>query len=195
MGDMEGLATLEPDEPRVVAWRAQVEAIVSSNLVGPGEMLESFSEFSWLLEADEVEYVAQWKEAEHSLEETEAEIGRLAELAERVRGKSNRVVNFRLVQVDCSKARSTLAHKAERMRRSVQALICGAWQEKNANVCARFQAIQDRLLEQPTTTEAMNALETFMDVRLTTPTPTTTNNNNNTITSFSVFILLLVNAF
>lgn len=164
MGDVEGLPMLQPDEAEVVEWRGAIEAIVTANLAGPAEMLESFSEFSWLLAADEAEYAAEWKEAEHSLAETEAEIVRLAELAERVRGKSHRVVNFRLVQVDCSKARSTLAHKAERMRRSMQQLICELWQEKNADVCARFQAIQDKLLEQPTTTEAMNELETFMEV-------------------------------
>jgi hypothetical protein len=69
------------------------------------------------------------------------------------------------VQVDCSKARSALAHKAERMRKALQTYICETWQEKNTDVSARFQAIQDRLLQRPTSTEAMNALETFMEVR------------------------------
>jgi hypothetical protein len=99
LGNVEGLPTLESDEPEVVEWRGAIEGIVDANLAGPAEMLDSFAEFSWLLAADETDFATDWREAEHSLAETEAEIARLAEMAERVRAKAHRVVNFRLIQV------------------------------------------------------------------------------------------------
>ena len=51
------LSTLSPDEPDVVQQREVIEDIIQDNVRGPLTMLHSFSEFKWLLEVDEEQYL------------------------------------------------------------------------------------------------------------------------------------------
>ncbi len=61
-----------------------------------------------------------WTEANHTLEESKAELQRLTELADRVLAKSLRAVSFRLIRVDATKALTAIIEKTERMRLHLQ---------------------------------------------------------------------------
>lgn len=56
-GLVQGLFTLQPDEPVVEESRARIEQIVDANLIGPADLVESFSEFRWLLDIDPEAYL------------------------------------------------------------------------------------------------------------------------------------------
>lgn len=56
-GMVDELRTVQPNEDVVVQARSTIEEIINSNAKGPASMVESFSEFSWLLEAQEDQYL------------------------------------------------------------------------------------------------------------------------------------------
>lgn len=93
-----------------------------------------------------------WREAEHSLEDTEVEIRRLKDLGEAVLEASESAVSFRMVRVDCAETQTELSEKALRMADAIQRFICSQWVLTNRAVvdrCVRPCLPLCSLLQQP----------------------------------------------
>lgn len=78
------LRVVDMDDVAVADARAAISAVLHKNLQGPGDLLASFQEYAGLVERDTHQFIVEWEEGRHSLEESEAEIERLARVAESV---------------------------------------------------------------------------------------------------------------
>ncbi|KAA6419936.1 MAG: dynein heavy chain axonemal [Trebouxia sp. A1-2] len=108
----------------------------------------------WLLKA--------WLTANHSLEDTQAEMARLQGLTDAVLNIAEPKVTFRLIQVDCSSAKASILQQAVTLRQGLQHQVAAAWTEGNRAVSVRYNTLCSRLQLTPETTEAMDEQEKFM---------------------------------
>ncbi|GFR44543.1 hypothetical protein Agub_g5814 [Astrephomene gubernaculifera] len=158
------LASVDPaTDPAAVAGRELVRSIVTKNLVAPGDLAASFSEFAWLVTADAADFVGEWEAAGHTLLETEAEVVRLAAVGAAVAAKCEGLVAFRLVSVDCSGAQRWLVDKAAALRGALLGWQADRWHAANVAAVEQFESIVARLHQAPDSTEALDELDKFVE--------------------------------
>lgn len=156
------LESVSLEHPAAVASRATISGILKKNLRGPAALLESYQEFADLVSIRVEDYVENWASGQHSLEESEAEIERLAELAVSIENKSESTVTFRMVSVDASSAREALIDAALKRRAALLDYVALSWHQTNHNDADMFDSIIERLNVEPETTEGMDELEKFV---------------------------------
>lgn len=75
------LPSVSLNEPVAEAGRSAILTVVEKNVKGPAALLASFQrDFNQLVQTDTQKYVEEWAAAGHTLEETEAEIQRMAKV-------------------------------------------------------------------------------------------------------------------
>lgn len=158
------LPTVQPGEEPVVQAREEIDRILRKNMVNPEKLKQSFSEeFESLIGIDEDAFIQEWSEAGHTLESNVAEIDRLKDLAKAVEAKAESGVNFALIRVDCSMAKSGLAGRALELRRRLQQHVCDQWTEENRVITGRYEELCSTLSKVPASTEEMDALAKFLE--------------------------------
>ncbi|KAL0050690.1 hypothetical protein WJX82_005287 [Trebouxia sp. C0006] len=162
-GQEKGMATIDAQDPRNQTPRVRIAHVIQMNLDSPNKLCANFKHaFGALLAIDTKEFLDAWLAANHSLEDTQAEMARLQALTDAVLNIAEPKVTFRLIQVDCSSAKASILQQAVTLRQGLQHQVAAAWTEGNRAVSVRYNALCTRLQLTPETTEAMDKQEKFM---------------------------------
>ncbi|MEW5317509.1 MAG: hypothetical protein WDW38_008798 [Sanguina aurantia] len=157
------LPTVQLNEPAALSARSAILAVLTACLAAPAALLASFGEFAGLVTLDVGDFMAGWRgRATVELEQTVAELERLDQLAVQVESKAECRVVFRLLAVDTRAASCWLADKARQLRALVLEWTVSEWVRVNQEAVNRIDAIVATMNETPDTTEAMDALETYV---------------------------------
>ncbi|KAK9829119.1 hypothetical protein WJX72_004004 [[Myrmecia] bisecta] len=158
-----GLPTVDLQDPVVESARARIREVLQKNLEAPRRLADAFAAaFGELVSIEEDAYVQSWKDARHSLAETEAEFARFERLAASVSEMAESTVTFRLIQVECGALKLLLEGKALQLRQLLQQQLAEEWHQQNQALAQRCQELCAALQQSPESTEQMDAMEKFV---------------------------------
>ncbi|KAJ8257940.1 hypothetical protein GJAV_G00191390 [Gymnothorax javanicus] len=150
-----------PDD--ILFWaQSSLTESVRRNLEGPQKHLNGYVEsYDWLVNEVAHTRVKTFMEEEHSFDE-------YMELEEEFRRLSReimslpRVVHFPMVRLDCEELNQRLANKALDFAHTLLGQLVIRFRQDNQKLCGEFEAMRDKVLKVPETTEEMLALAAFI---------------------------------
>ncbi|XDV45844.1 hypothetical protein PO909_013867 [Leuciscus waleckii] len=125
---------------------------VKINLEGPAKHFQSYVDsYDWLVNGTAQSQVEKLIEEEHSFDEYTKQVEWFRALSQEISGLPS-LIYFDMVRLDCEELKQGLAKKAKTLSK----IIVG-------KICKEFEAIQDRALKVPETTEDMIEMITYIN--------------------------------
>ncbi|KAM6256904.1 dynein axonemal heavy chain 12 [Porphyrio hochstetteri] len=154
---MGGTTTLDAELPsHVIAWATStLKKSIRDNLKSPKEYFESYVErFGWLVDGTAQAQVERFEAEEHSFDEYTAFIDEFFTVKKEILGLPE-LLHFPMVCLNCDDLKQGLASNADNFAKMLMDRIVANYREENEKICREFEAIKERALKVPETTEEM----------------------------------------
>ncbi|NXG35216.1 DYH7 protein, partial [Dromaius novaehollandiae] len=140
----------------VIAWAtATLKKSIRDNLEGPKEYFENYVErYGWLVDGTAGARIERFEAEEHSFDEYTAFIDEFFTLSKEIMSLPQ-LASFPMIHLDCDDLKQGLADKAKNFAKILMERIVASHREENEKICREFEAIKERALKVPETTEEM----------------------------------------
>ncbi|XP_010215324.1 PREDICTED: dynein heavy chain 12, axonemal [Tinamus guttatus] len=162
-----GTATLDTELPNhVIAWATSaLKKYIKDNLEGPKDCFEKYVErYGWLIDGTACAQIERFEAEEHSFDEYTAFIDEFFTLSKEIMSLPP-LATFPMIHLDCDDLKQGLADKAKSFAKILMEKIVANHREENEKICREFEAIKERALKVPETTEEM--METIAYIKKT----------------------------
>uniref|UniRef100_A0A8C6ZHR7 Dynein heavy chain linker domain-containing protein n=1 Tax=Nothoprocta perdicaria TaxID=30464 RepID=A0A8C6ZHR7_NOTPE len=152
-----GTTTLDTELPNhVIAWATSaLKKYMRDNLEGPKECFEKYVErYGWLIDGTACAQIERFEAEEHSFDEYTAFIDEFFTLSKEIMSLPP-LATFPMIHLDCDDLKQGLADKAKSFAKILMERIVANHREENEKICREFEAIKERALKVPETTEEM----------------------------------------
>ncbi|XP_021265333.1 dynein heavy chain 12, axonemal [Numida meleagris] len=152
-----GTTTLDTELPsHVIAWAAStLKKSIRDNLEGPKEYFENYVErYGWLVDGTAQARVERFEAEQHSFGEYTAFIDEFFTLKKEIMSLPE-VVHFPMICLKCEDLKLGLASNAKAFAKMLMDRIVANYREENEKICREFEAIKERALKVPESTEEM----------------------------------------
>ncbi|XP_043080221.1 dynein axonemal heavy chain 12 [Puntigrus tetrazona] len=151
-----------PDHVQIWAQNTLRNA-VRINLDGPAKHFQSYVDsYDWLVNGTAQAQVETLMEEEHSFDEYTMHVERFRALSQEISGLPS-LIHFDMVRLDCEELKQGLAKKANTLSEIIVGKLIGSHHQCSLQICKDFEAIRDRALKVPETTEDMIEMITYTD--------------------------------
>ncbi|XP_071813132.1 dynein axonemal heavy chain 3-like isoform X2 [Apostichopus japonicus] len=155
------LRAVKLDEPLVTEFIDQAMEIFKFNTVGPTKYLNTYKQYSDLLNNKAETDVASFLKERHSLEGFRTKISSYQTLKDEI--SSMRItVPLSMFCLDCRLLNADLSARAQRLKEKLINFEVDENRTLNKGICRRYDDIADKLGETPTTTSEVVALSEFL---------------------------------
>uniref|UniRef100_A0A663M9S7 Dynein axonemal heavy chain 12 n=1 Tax=Athene cunicularia TaxID=194338 RepID=A0A663M9S7_ATHCN len=154
---MGGTTTLDAELPNhVIVWATStLKKSVRDNLEGPKEYFENYVErYGWLVDGTAQARIERFEAEEHSFDEYTAFIDEFFTHKKEILSLPQ-VAHFPMICLNCEDLKQGLAHNANTFAERLMDRIVASHREENKKICREFEAIKERALKVPKTTEEM----------------------------------------
>ncbi|ROL53285.1 Dynein heavy chain 7, axonemal [Anabarilius grahami] len=136
---------------------------VRINLDGPAKHFQSYVDsYDWLVNGTAQSQVEKLMEEEHSFDEYTKQVERFRALSQEISGLPS-LIHFDMVRLDCEELKQGLAKKAKTLSEIIVGKLVSSHHQCSLQICKEFEAIQDRALKVPETTEDMIEMITYIN--------------------------------
>ncbi|KTG42929.1 hypothetical protein cypCar_00000501 [Cyprinus carpio] len=136
---------------------------VRKNLDGPAKHFQSYVDsYDWLVNGTAQTQVEKLMEEEHSFDEYTKQVERFRGLSQEISGLPS-LIHFDMVRLDCEELKQGLAKKANTLSEIIVGKLVSSHHNCSLHICKEFEAIRDRALKVPETTEDMIEMITYID--------------------------------
>uniref|UniRef100_A0A9J7YDE2 Dynein axonemal heavy chain 12 n=1 Tax=Cyprinus carpio carpio TaxID=630221 RepID=A0A9J7YDE2_CYPCA len=136
---------------------------VRKNLDGPAKHFQSYVDsYDWLVNGTAQTQVEKLMEEEHSFDEYTKQVERFRGLSQEISGLPS-LIHFDMVRLDCEELKQGLAKKANTLSEIIVGKMTFRCLLVFFSICKEFEAIRDRALKVPETTEDMIEMITYID--------------------------------
>uniref|UniRef100_A0A8C1QLQ3 Dynein axonemal heavy chain 12 n=1 Tax=Cyprinus carpio TaxID=7962 RepID=A0A8C1QLQ3_CYPCA len=136
---------------------------VRKNLDGPAKHFQSYVDsYDWLVNGTAQTQVEKLMEEEHSFDEYTKVMERFRGLSQEISGLPS-LIHFDMVRLDCEELKQGLAKKANTLSEIIVGKMTFRCLLVFFSICKEFEAIRDRALKVPETTEDMIEMITYID--------------------------------
>uniref|UniRef100_A0A8C1ZXR8 Dynein axonemal heavy chain 12 n=1 Tax=Cyprinus carpio TaxID=7962 RepID=A0A8C1ZXR8_CYPCA len=136
---------------------------VRINLDGPAKHFQSYVDsYDWLVNGTAQTQVEKLMEEEHSFDEYTKQVERFRALSQEISGLPS-LIHFDMVRLDCEELKQGLAKKANTLSEIIVGKMTFRCLLVFFSICKEFEAIRDRALKVPETTEDMIEMITYID--------------------------------
>uniref|UniRef100_A0A8C2FZU5 Dynein axonemal heavy chain 12 n=1 Tax=Cyprinus carpio TaxID=7962 RepID=A0A8C2FZU5_CYPCA len=136
---------------------------VRINLDGPAKHFQSYVDsYDWLVNGTAQAQVEKLMEEEHSFDEYTKQVERFRALSQEISGLPS-LIHFDMVRLDCEELKQGLAKKANTLSEIIVGKMTFRCLLVFFSICKEFEAIRDRALKVPETTEDMIEMITYID--------------------------------
>uniref|UniRef100_A0A803YG09 Dynein axonemal heavy chain 12 n=1 Tax=Meleagris gallopavo TaxID=9103 RepID=A0A803YG09_MELGA len=152
-----GAATLCTELPaHIMAWAAStLKKVIRDNLEGPKEYFEScVGRYGWLVDGTAEARVERFEAEQHSFGEYTAFIDEFFTLKKEIMNLPE-VIHFPMICLNCEDLKQGLASNAKAFAKILMDRIVANYREENEKICREFEAIKERALKVPESTEEM----------------------------------------
>ncbi|EDQ84751.1 uncharacterized protein MONBRDRAFT_39136 [Monosiga brevicollis MX1] len=168
LGDREDLfiPCATADDEHVITTRERLMAIIEANKPGPARYLEMFDRFRHLLappneRSEEQAAVADFCAKDKPLSAYRSYIQKLQDLCREI-DDLRPTAPMGLVCIDITPAQATLRERCQSLIDTLVSTVTQNNRKLNRGICERFDAIANRLMEQPQSSEDMKSLEEYL---------------------------------
>uniref|UniRef100_A0A8D0KPK5 Dynein heavy chain linker domain-containing protein n=1 Tax=Strix occidentalis caurina TaxID=311401 RepID=A0A8D0KPK5_STROC len=154
---MGGTTTLDTELPNhVIVWATStLKKSVRDNLEGPKEYFENYVErYGWLVDGTAQARIERFEAEEHSFDEYAAFIDEFFTHKKEILSLPQ-VAHFPMICLNCEDLKQGLASNANTFAERLMDRIVASHREENKKICREFEAIKERALKVPETTEEM----------------------------------------
>ncbi|NXL48091.1 DYH7 protein, partial [Podilymbus podiceps] len=154
MGDT---TTLDAELPNhVIVWATStLKKYIRDNLEGPKEYFENYVErYGWLVDGTAQARIEKFEAEQHSFDEYAAFIDEFFNLKKEILSLPE-VAHFAMIRLNCEDLKQGLASNANAFAKMLMDRIVANYREENEKICSEFEAIKERALKVPETTEEM----------------------------------------
>ncbi|XP_025934664.1 dynein heavy chain 12, axonemal [Apteryx rowi] len=160
-----GTTTLDTElANHVIAWATStLKKSIRDNLEGPKEYFENYVErYGWLVDGTACARIERFEAEEHNFDEYTAFIDEFFTLSKEIMSLPQ-LASFPMIHLDCDDLKQGLADKAKNFAKILMERVVANHREENEKICRDFEAIKERALKVPETTEEM--LETMAYIK------------------------------
>ncbi|XP_063204072.1 dynein axonemal heavy chain 12 isoform X1 [Chroicocephalus ridibundus] len=154
---MGGTTTLDAELPNhVIVWATStLKKSIRDNLEGPKEYFENYVErYGWLVDGTAQARIERFEAEEHSFDEYTAFIDEFFTLKKEILSLPEKA-HFPMICLNCEDLKQGLASNASTFAKMLMDRIVANHREQNEKICREFEAIKERALKVPETTEEM----------------------------------------
>ncbi|XP_067302544.1 dynein axonemal heavy chain 12 [Pseudorasbora parva] len=142
---------------------ATLRNAVKMNLDGPAKHFQSYVDnYDWLVNGVAQSQVEKLMEEEHSFDEYTKQVERFRALSQEISSLPS-LIHFDMVRLDCEELKQGLAKKAKTLSEIFVGKLVSSHRQCSLQICKEFEAIRDRALNVPETTEDMIEMITYMN--------------------------------
>uniref|UniRef100_A0A669P441 Dynein axonemal heavy chain 12 n=1 Tax=Phasianus colchicus TaxID=9054 RepID=A0A669P441_PHACC len=152
-----GATTLHTELPtHIVAWAAStLKKVIRDNLEGPKEYFENYvGRYGWLVDGTAQARVERFEAEQHSFGEYTAFIDEFFTLKKEIMNLPE-VIHFPMISLNCEDLKQGLTSNAKAFAKMLMDRIVANYREENEKICREFEAIKERALKVPESTEEM----------------------------------------
>lgn len=163
----ESLSNISPLEGHLQGLRAKLAEMVEESMKGPRELQEAYSKFDELVGTDIRDfrdYIAKNDEFK-TKEKCQEMAEKYQNLGNDALKTSENEVRFSLVEVDCRQLKRDIEEKAMELANATLDQLVEILRAKNTTVHSEYQAIFDRVQEQPQNPEELTELKAYVESR------------------------------
>ncbi|KAG1961895.1 dynein heavy chain 12, axonemal [Pimephales promelas] len=136
---------------------------VRINLDGPAKHFQSYVDsYDWLVNGTAQSQVEKLIEEEHSFDEYTKQVEWFRALSQEISGLPS-LIHFDMVRLDCEELKQSLAKKAKTLSEIIVGKLVSSHHQSSLQICKEFEAIQDRVLRVPETTEDVIEMITYIN--------------------------------
>ncbi|XP_052396332.1 dynein axonemal heavy chain 12 [Carassius gibelio] len=151
-----------PDHVQMWA-QTSLRNAVRINLDGPAKHFQGYVDsYDWLVNGTAQAQVEKLLEEEHSFDEYTKQVERFRDLSQEISGLPS-LMHFDMVRLDCEELKQGLAKKANTLSETIVGKLVSSHRQCSLHICEEFEAIRDRALKVPETTEDMIEMITYID--------------------------------
>ncbi|NXE11184.1 DYH7 protein, partial [Lophotis ruficrista] len=154
---MGGTTTLDAELPNdVIVWATStLKKSIRDSLEGPQQYFENYVEkYGWLVDGTAQAQIEKFEAEEHSFDEYTAFIDEFFALKKEILSLPE-VARFPMIYLNCEHLKQSLASEANTFAKMLMDRIVANHREENEKICREFEAIKERALKVPETTEEM----------------------------------------
>ncbi|XP_040538200.1 dynein axonemal heavy chain 12 isoform X2 [Gallus gallus] len=154
---MGGTTTLRTELPtHVIAWATStLKKVIRDNLEGPKEYFENYvGRYGWLVDGTAQARIERFEAEQHSFGEYTAFIDEFFDLKKEIMNLPE-VIHFPMICLNCEDLKQGLASNAKAFAKMLMDTIVANYREENEKICREFEAIKERALKVPESTEEM----------------------------------------
>ncbi|KAM6176988.1 dynein axonemal heavy chain 12 [Erethizon dorsatum] len=148
----------------VLQWAlTTLKVAVHQNLEGIRKHYETYVEkYNWLLDGTAVEMIEAFQAEDHTFDEYTEFIEKFFSLASEIM-LLPQWVHYPMVRLDCEDLKTGLTNKAKAFANMLLNDIASKHRKENECICSEFEAIKERALKVPETTEEMMDLMSYVE--------------------------------
>ncbi|XP_012658003.1 dynein heavy chain 12, axonemal [Otolemur garnettii] len=148
----------------VLQWAlSTLKAAVQQNLEGARKHYETYVEkYNWLLDGTAVEMIETFQAEDHTFDEYTEFIEKFFNLASEIM-LLPQWVHYPMVRLDCEDLKTGLTNKAKAFANILLNDIASKYRKENEFICSEFEAIKERALKIPETTEEMMDMISYIE--------------------------------
>ncbi|PKU33047.1 dynein heavy chain axonemal [Limosa lapponica baueri] len=154
---MGGTTTLDTELPNhVITWATStLKKSIRDNLEGPKEYFENYVErYGWLVDGTAQARIERFEAEEHSFDEYTAFIDEFFTLKKEILSLPE-MAYFPMISLNCEDLKQGLANNADTFAKMLLDRTVANHREESKEICREFEAIKERALKVPETTEEM----------------------------------------
>ncbi|NXU72284.1 DYH7 protein, partial [Oreotrochilus melanogaster] len=154
---MEDTETLDAELPNhIMEWATStLKKCISDNLQGPKKYFESYVErYGWLVDGTAEARIERFQAEEHSFDEYTTFIDEFFTLKKEILSLPE-VAHFPMIYLNCEDLKQGLADIASTFAKMLTDKILAKYREEAEKICSQFEAIRERALKVPETTEEL----------------------------------------
>ncbi|XP_010136445.1 PREDICTED: dynein heavy chain 12, axonemal-like, partial [Buceros rhinoceros silvestris] len=154
VGDTRTLDTKLPDQ--VTVWAiSTLKKSIRDNLESPKAYFENYIDrFGWLVDGTAQARLERFVAEEHTFDEYTAFIDEFFTLKKEILSLPE-VADFPMICLNCEDLKQGLANSANNFAKMLMDRIVANYREENEKICREFEAVKERALTVPETTEEM----------------------------------------
>ncbi|XP_054243607.1 dynein axonemal heavy chain 12 [Indicator indicator] len=160
-----GTATLDTGLPcHTIVWATSaLKKSIRDNLEGPKAYFENYVErYGWLVDGTAQARIERFEAEEHSFDEYTAFIDEFFTHKKEILSLPE-TADFPMICLNCEDTKQGLASNANTFAKILMDRIVANYREENEKICREFEAIKERALKIPETTEEM--VETILYIK------------------------------
>ncbi|CAH1790213.1 unnamed protein product [Owenia fusiformis] len=143
--------------------KESVKAVIEKESAGPIHHSKLYDKYNFLISKQAEADVEQFLQEDHTFNEYAKEVRKYHKLVDQIQYNSRKVIRLGMFEVHCDELIRGLAKRADTLCSRLLAKMSRDHQEANKALCDEYEAIAEKALTTPPTTEKLMELMAFID--------------------------------